>query len=172
MEVVLSIPREASDKIIGRADAAQRIAAWIAQERKVVFTNGCFDILHQGHVRYLAKARSLGDALIVGLNSDASIRRIKGEKRPVVSQEERAEVLASLECVDVVVFFEEDDPGALIAELKPMYLVKGADWPKEKVIGRETVEAMGGEVLNIPLVEGRSTTNIIDTVLERFSEHK
>ncbi len=104
MEVVLGIPREASGKITDLAEAALCIADWTAQKRKVVFTNGCFDILHQGHVRYLAQARALGDALVVGLNSDVSIRRIKGDKRPIMTQDERAEVLASLECVDVVVF--------------------------------------------------------------------
>jgi rfaE bifunctional protein nucleotidyltransferase chain/domain len=144
------------------------VARWRQVGRKVVFTNGCFDLLHQGHARYLAAARKLGDALVIGVNSDASVRRIKGEKRPILPEDERAELLASLECVDLVVLFEEDDPGELIKVLKPSILVKGADWPKEKVIGRETVEALGGEVLNIPLVEGRSTTSVIQTIKERF----
>jgi D-beta-D-heptose 7-phosphate kinase/D-beta-D-heptose 1-phosphate adenosyltransferase len=168
MEMILGVPRNARDKIVSREEAVERIADWSRKRRRTVFTNGCFDILHQGHVRYLAEARKIGDALVIGLNSDASIRRIKGEKRPILGEQERAELVASLECVDLVTLFEEDDPGELIRQLQPHYLVKGADWPKDKVIGRETVEALGGQVVNIPLVEGRSTTNIIETILERF----
>ncbi|NTV53467.1 MAG: D-glycero-beta-D-manno-heptose 1-phosphate adenylyltransferase [Candidatus Firestonebacteria bacterium] len=149
-------------------EAAVRVARWTEVGRKVVFTNGCFDLLHQGHARYLAAARRLGDALVVGLNSDASVRRLKGEKRPLLPEDERAELIASLECVDLVVIFGEDDPGALIATLKPFYLVKGADWPKEKVIGRETVLALGGDVVSMPLVEGRSTTQVIEEILKKY----
>jgi rfaE bifunctional protein nucleotidyltransferase chain/domain len=167
MEIILGIPRQAKNKIVSRLEAAQRVADWTLQSRKVVFTNGCFDLLHLGHVRYLAQARSLGDALVVGLNSDASVRRLKGPGRPVLSEPERSEIIASLECVDLVTVFAEDDPGRLISELKPGYLVKGADWPKDKVIGRETVEKLGGEVLSLPLVEGVSSTNIIDRILKK-----
>jgi len=172
MEIILGIPREAKSKIVSCQEAAARVVDWTAQSRQVVFTNGCFDLIHQGHVRYLAQARGLGDALVVGLNSDDSIRRIKGDKRPIMPEPERAEVIASLECVDLVTIFSEDDPKALIAAIKPKILVKGADWPKEKVVGREIVEALGGEVRNIPLVEGCSTTSIIETIVNRFSPAK
>jgi D-beta-D-heptose 7-phosphate kinase/D-beta-D-heptose 1-phosphate adenosyltransferase len=168
MEIVVGLPRDPGSKTVDRREAAVRVARWREVGRRVVFTNGCFDLMHQGHARYLAAARKLGDALVVGLNSDASVRRIKGEKRPILPQDERAELLASLECVDLVVVFEEDDPGALIQALKPGRLVKGADWPKEKIIGRETVEASGGDVVNIPLVEGRSTSSVIEEILKRF----
>jgi len=124
--------------------------------------------MHQGHVRYLYAARKLGDAMIVGLNSDESIRRLKGEKRPILPQAERAELLASLECVDLVVLFTEDDPGKLIAALKPRILVKGADWSKDKIIGRDVVVKHGGKVVTIPLVAGRSTSTIIETIRERY----
>lgn len=137
----------------------------------LVFTNGVFDILHRGHCDYLADARSLGDAMIVGLNSDASVRRIKGEKKPIVPEADRAAVLASLACVDYVVLFEEDTPQRLIATLLPDVLVKGGDYALDDIVGRGEVEAAGGRVLTIPLTEGRSSTNIIATILERYCEH-
>lgn len=168
MEIVVGLPRDPGSKILPRDSAAAVVAEWSRVGRRVVFTNGCFDLLHQGHARYLAAARKLGEALVVGVNSDASVRRIKGERRPLLPEDERAELIASLECVDLVVVFPEDDPGDLIAALKPKILVKGADWPKDQVIGRGTVEALGGEVVSIPLVTGRSTTNIIKTILERY----
>ena len=168
MEIVLGVPRDPAGKIMDRSRAQQQVKDWKAKGLKPVFTNGCFDLLHQGHVRYLAAARALGDVLIVGVNSDASVQRLKGERRPLLPEDERAELIASLECVDLVVIFPEDDPGDLIATLKPKVLVKGADWPKEKVIGREIVEAAGGQVINIPLVEGRSTSQIIETILQRY----
>ena len=168
MEIVVGLPRDPRSKIVDLPEAAARVARWTEVGRKVVFTNGCFDLLHQGHARYLAAARRLGDALVVGINSDDSVRRIKGEKRPLLPEDERAELIASLECVDLVIIFAEDDPGALIAALKPKVLVKGADWPKEKVIGRETVEAGGGEVKNLPLVAGRSTTKVIEEILKKY----
>ncbi len=170
MEVILSIPRDPRSKIMSQEEAAQTVKRWKTQARVPVFTNGCFDILHQGHVTYLHQARLLGDAMVVGINSDASVARIKGPKRPILSQQERAELVAALECVDLVVIFEEDNPGSLIARLEPLILVKGADWPKDQVIGRETVEALGGEVKSIPLVEGRSTTGIIDLILSRYGQ--
>ena len=168
MEIVVGLPRDPRSKIASREEAVARVARWAEVGRRVVFTNGCFDLLHQGHARYLAAARRLGDALVVGINSDASVRRLKGEKRPLLPEDERAELIASLECVDLVVIFGEDDPAALIAAIKPKVLVKGADWPKAKVIGREIVESLGGEVKNIPLVEGRSTTKVIEEILEKY----
>ncbi len=170
MEVILGVPRNPADKIVNRTEAAARVAKWTSQGRRTVFTNGCFDLLHQGHVHYLAAARRLGDALAVGINSDASVRRIKGPHRPILPEQERMELLASMECVDLVILFEEDDPGDLIAQLKPLVLVKGADWPKARIIGRETVEALHGQVVNIPLVEGHSTSKIIKTILDRYGK--
>ena len=136
--------------------------------KKVVFTNGCFDILHVGHVRYLARAREMGDLLVVGLNTDRSVRAIKGEKRPIVTQKERAEVLAALEIVDYVVLFDQPDPLRLILALKPDILVKGADWSKAEIIGREAVEKAGGRVARIPLVPGSSSTNVIEKILKTY----
>lgn len=136
--------------------------------KKVVFTNGCFDILHIGHVRYLNRARSMGDALIVGLNSDSSVRQIKGDPRPVMPESERAEVLAALACVDYVFIFSDLTPQRIIDAIVPDVLVKGADWDIRDIVGRDTVEKAGGVVVNIPLVEGASTSEIIRTILRRF----
>lgn len=141
-----------------------------SEGKKVVFTNGCFDILHAGHVDYLAKARSMGDVLIVGLNSDASVRRIKGELRPIVPQHERAFIIGNLKAVDFVTFFDEDTPAEIIDYLIPDMLVKGSDWNIDKIVGRETVEKNGGEVKTIDFVNSQSTTNIIKTVLERYRD--
>lgn len=139
------------------------------QGKKIVFTNGCFDILHVGHVRYLTKARKMGDLLIVGLNTDRSVRMIKGDKRPIVPEKERAEVLAALEIVDYVVLFDEPEPLRLIAALKPDILVKGADWSKGEIVGREMVEKAGGKVARIPLVPGSSSTNVIEKILSVYA---
>ena len=138
------------------------------QGRKLVFTNGCFDILHLGHVRYLNAARELGDCLAVAINSDRSVRQIKGENRPVIPELERAEILAGLACIDIVLIFDEPTPQSMIEAILPDVLVKGADWGGY-IVGRETVERAGGQVLSIPVVEGCSTTDIIRTVLDRFS---
>jgi rfaE bifunctional protein nucleotidyltransferase chain/domain len=138
--------------------------------KKIVFTNGCFDILHVGHVRYLNQARSLGDALVVGVNSDHSVRKIKGESRPIVPESERAEVLAALSCVDLVFIFDDPTPKRVIDAIVPDVLVKGADWDISDIVGRDTVEGAGGVVLNVPLVEGSSTTEIIQKVVERFGK--
>jgi len=138
--------------------------------RKVVFTNGCFDIIHAGHVRYLTKARSLGDMLVVGLNSDASVRAIKGPSRPIVPESERAEVLGALRCVDYVVIFNEDTPLSLITALRPDILVKGSDWAAHEIVGGDVVKKSGGRVARIRLLKGRSTTNIIKRVLELHKE--
>jgi len=135
-----------------------------AQGKKVVFTNGCFDILHVGHVRYLKKAKSLGDILIIGLNTDRSVRIIKGKNRPIVPEKERAEVLSALEFVDYIVFFNEPDPLHLIEALKPDILAKGADWSKDRIIGREIVENLGGRVVLVPMVAGASSTGLIEKI--------
>ena len=155
-----------SEKIIARE--ALIAARQQLRERglRVVFTNGCFDLLHPGHVRYLAEARALGDALIVALNSDASVRRLKGEGRPVLNESERAEVMAALAAVDFVTVFDEETPRRLIADLLPDVLVKGGDWPIETIVGREEVEAAGGRVLSLPYIEGSSTTDIIERILK------
>jgi rfaE bifunctional protein nucleotidyltransferase chain/domain len=126
-----------------------------------VFTNGVFDLLHPGHVRYLTEARSLGDALIVGLNSDRSVRTNKGPDRPINRAEERAEILLALSCVDAAVIFEEDTPLAAITRIEPDVLVKGADWGPDNIVGREVVERRGGRVVRVELTEGFSTTNLI-----------
>jgi len=130
----------------------------------LVFTNGCFDLIHAGHVRYLTQARALGDALVVALNSDRSVRALKGEGRPILNEQERAEVIASLEAVDYVIVFDEEAPRELIAALLPDVLVKGGDWPLNQIVGRDEVEAAGGKVLSLPYVEGSSTTDIIERI--------
>lgn len=136
------------------------------QGRRIVFTNGVFDILHPGHLRYLQHARSLGDALIVGLNADSSVRRNKGPERPINPQEERAEILEALECVDAVVLFEEDTPDRIIKAIQPDILVKGADWGENAIVGRDTVESRGGKVVRVPIEQGFSTTEIIRKIRE------
>ena len=136
------------------------------EEKHVVFTNGCFDLLHPGHVRYLTEARALGDALIVALNSDRSVRALKGEGRPILDETERAEVISALEAVDYVVVFDEDTPRELIARQVPDILVKGGDWPLDQIIGRNEVEAAGGRVVSLPYVEGQSTSDIISRILD------
>ena len=138
--------------------------------KRIVFTNGCFDIIHAGHVRYLKEARSLGDVLVVGLNSDESVRAIKGMNRPIVPQGERAEVLSSLRDVDYVVIFNEPDPYNTIAALRPDILVKGGDWSIENIIGRDIVESCGGKVCTIPFIEGASSTNIIESIIKKYGE--
>ncbi len=130
----------------------------------LVFTNGCFDLIHAGHVRYLTQARALGDALVVALNSDRSVRALKGEGRPILNEQERAEVIAALEAVDYVIVFDEETPRELIAALSPDVLVKGGDWPLNQIVGRDEVEAAGGKVLSLPYVEGSSTTDIIERI--------
>ncbi len=136
--------------------------------KKIVFTNGCFDLIHTGHTRYLAQAKSYGDLLLVAVNSDASVRKIKGEKRPINPEADRMETLAALETVDFVAAFDEPDPYRIITELRPDVLVKGGDWPIEKIIGRDVVEARGGRVVNVPYVEGASTTGIIEKIIKRY----
>ena len=147
------------------APDASALAATLAPRRaggaRIVFTNGCFDLLHPGHVRYLGAARALGDTLVVGLNDDASVRRLKGPGRPILGAAERVEVLTALSAVDYIVLFADDTPHDLIAALAPDVLVKGADWPSEEIVGRDLVLARGGRVERIPLVPGVSTSDII-----------
>ena len=147
-----------------RTEAAGYARQQQAAGRRVVFTNGVFDILHPGHVRYLREARALGDALIVGLNADASVRRNKGPERPINSEQDRAEILAALECVDGVVIFNEDTPAGIIEAVQPDVLVKGADWAEDAIVGRDTVEARGGRVVRVPIEKGFSTTSIIEKI--------
>ena len=141
-------------------------AIWKHEGRTVVFTNGCYDILHPGHIRLLESARSLGDLLILALNTDASVQRLKGPSRPLICQQDRAEMACALAAVDAVAFFDEDTPRELIAAVLPDVLIKGADWA-HFVAGREEVEAAGGQVLTVPLQPGFSTTNIVDEILKR-----
>src|SRR5919107_4819636 len=141
-----------------------------AEGRRLVFTNGCFDLLHVGHVRYLSEARRLGDALLVAINGDASVRVLKGAGRPILNESERAEILAALEAVDFVTVFDEDSPRALISEVLPDVLVKGGDYRPDEIHGREEVERAGGRVLSLPFVEGASTTGIIERVKAVISD--
>ena len=137
--------------------------------KRIVFTNGCFDILHPGHARYLSSAKNLGDYLIVALNSDRSVRSIKGTKRPIFPERMRAELLAALACVDCVLIFEEENPLRVIKSLLPHILAKGGDWQENQIIGADVVKANGGQVRRIPFVAGYSTTGIIDTIIHRYT---
>ena len=146
-------------------DEAARFAAAVRERGgSVVFTNGVFDLLHPGHVRYLQEARRLGDALIVGVNSDRSVRANKGAERPIMPQAERLEILSALECVDAVAIFDEDTPAEIIARIQPDILVKGADWGPDNIVGRDTVEARGGRVVRVDLAPGYSTTELVRKV--------
>jgi rfaE bifunctional protein nucleotidyltransferase chain/domain len=147
-----------------RAEAAAFAEAQRRAGRRVVFTNGVFDILHPGHIRYLRHARELGDVLIVGLNGDASVRRNKGPGRPINSQDERSEILAALDAVDAVVVFDEDTPDEIVKAVQPDVLVKGADWAEDAIVGRDTVEARGGRVVRIPVEQGFSTSSILEKI--------
>ena len=137
-------------------------------KKKVVFTNGCFDILHAGHIRFLKKAKKLGDILIVGLNSDSSVKKIKGKERPIINQRDRAEILSNLVMVDYVCFFDEDTPHNLISALVPDILVKGADYRKKDIVGKDIVEKNMGKVVRVKLARGKSTRNIINTILRKY----
>jgi len=160
-----------SPKIMTTNQMRQERDRLVSQGKKLVFTNGCFDILHRGHVTYLAFARNQGDALVVGVNSDASVKRNKGDDRPINSEEDRAYVLASLRAVDYVVIFDQKEPKDLIAEILPQVLVKGSDWA-HYVSGREVVEANGGCVVLADMVEGRSTTNTIERIVQVYGKAK
>jgi D-beta-D-heptose 7-phosphate kinase/D-beta-D-heptose 1-phosphate adenosyltransferase len=157
-------------KIKTRKELLRIIKDLKAKGKRIVFTNGCFDLLHIGHVRYLEKARALGDVLVVGINSDSSVRKLKGPKRPILPEEERAGVLSGLGCVDYITIFSETDPLKLITFLRPDLLVKGGDWTKDQTVGKEVVERLGGEVIIIPFIKGASTSNLIETILKRFQE--
>lgn len=150
---------------------ADGLSAYVARARaagrRIVFTNGVFDILHPGHLRYLQAARRHGDLLIVGLNADASVRRNKGSERPINPESERAEVLLALACVDAVSVFDEDTPAEIIRRVQPDVLVKGADWPADQIVGRDTVESRGGVVIREPIEQGFSTTSIVEKVKAR-----
>ena len=152
-------------KVQARAALVAQMAERRARGQRIVFTNGCFDLMHIGHTRYLEAARALGDVLVVGVNSDASVRALnKAPGRPIIPAEQRAEVIAALGCVDYVVLFDEADPAALIAALQPDVLVKGGDWTPDRIIGRDIVEARGGTVRTIPLVPGVSTTCLVERI--------
>ena len=150
--------------VLSLEQAAALVQALRAGGKAVVFTNGVFDLLHPGHVRYLADARRLGDALIVGVNSDRSVRAVKGPARPITPEAERAEILGALRSVDAVVIFDEETPHAIISRLQPDVLVKGADWAADHIVGRDVVEARGGRVVRIPLAPGYSTTAILERI--------
>jgi len=154
-----------TEKILRGPDEVRRVRASLrAQGQRLVFTNGCFDLLHVGHTRYLRQARRLGDALLVAINSDRSVRALKGPGRPVMCEGERAEVLAALAAVDYVTVFDEESPRALIAEVLPDVLAKGGDYALEEIHGREEVERAGGRVVALPFVEGVSTTDVIERI--------
>lgn len=149
------------NKILELEEAVERVTQLKRAGKRVVFTNGCFDLLHPGHTRYLSEARQLGDSLLVAVNSDRSVRALKGPDRPMIPEAERAEVLAALKCVDYVTVFDELTPRTLIARMLPHVLVKGADWGLSEIVGREEVEAAGGRVVSIPVVPGFSTSGLI-----------
>ena len=154
-------------KIMDKASIRLLAKQWKAEGQKLVFTNGCFDLLHFGHLHYLSEARDLGDKLIVGINSEASVKRLKGPTRPINDESTRFHLLAALVFVDAVVPFEEDTPLELIQAVSPQVLVKGGDWQPEQIVGSDLVLAAGGKVLSLPFVEGYSTTNIEQTILDR-----
>lgn len=156
------------NKRLDREILKHKLDALRKQGQKIAFTNGCFDILHVGHVRYLKEAKKTADILVLALNSDSSVRTIKGEKRPLVPEEERAEVLAALECIDFVTIFPELTPLELICYLKPDILIKGGDWTEDKVVGRDEIKQWGGHVTIIPKVAGKSTTNIVDKIISVY----
>jgi len=156
------------NKICTRESLKDKIDQLRKEGKKIVFTNGCFDILHVGHTRYLREAKRAGDILILALNSDESVRTLKGDKRPLVPEAERADVVASLESVDFVTIFHELTPLALIEFIKPDILIKGGDWEEENVVGRESLKRWGGRVVIIPEIKGSSTTNIIEKILNIY----
>jgi D-beta-D-heptose 7-phosphate kinase/D-beta-D-heptose 1-phosphate adenosyltransferase len=157
-------------EVISQEALGDRVRSLQREGKVVVFTNGCFDLLHIGHVRYLKAARELGDCLVVAINSDSSVRQLKGAQRPIISQEERAEILAALSSVDYVTIFDQLDPGRLISLLQPQVLVKGGDWPADRMVGKQEVEAAGGKVLSLPLVEGAGSSQIICSILKKYTK--
>jgi len=155
-------------KIKKREEAKKIISELRSKGKRIVFTNGCFDIIHVGHVRYLNEAKKIGDFLIVAINSDSSVKSIKGENRPITDERARAEIIAALEFVDMVIIFSEDTPYSLIKEIQPDILVKGGDWKEEEIVGADIVKERGGKVLTIPYVSGYSTTSIIEKIIYLF----
>jgi D-glycero-beta-D-manno-heptose 1-phosphate adenylyltransferase len=160
----MKIDRPGAARVLTEIQVAALVAEVRRTGRRIVFTNGVFDLLHPGHVRYLEEARALGDLLIVGLNADDSVRHSKGPGRPITPQDERAEVLAALAAVDAVVVFPEDTPADIIRRIEPDILVKGADWPADQIVGRDTVEARGGRVVVVPVEPGYSTASIVERI--------
>ena len=157
-----------SSKIIKLEDLLKKLKSTRQAGKRIVFTNGCFDILHIGHVRYLQSAKAEGDILVIGLNSDRSVHIIKGEKRPVISEQQRAEVLASVGFVDYIILFDEPDPHKLIAAIAPDVLVKGADWAEEQIVGADVVKAGGGRVVRVSVVPDVSTSQIIEDIIRKY----
>jgi len=154
--------------ILDRKTLKRKLEILKKQGEKIAFTNGCFDILHVGHVRYLKKAKKTADILVLALNSDSSVRKIKGDKRPLVSQQERAEIMAALEFIDFVTIFNETTPLKLITLLRPDVLIKGGDWPEDKIVGREEIKKWGGKLPIIPEIKGKHTTNLIATIRQVY----
>lgn len=150
-------------------DRLKKILTRQRHSKRIVFTNGCFDILHLGHIQYLEQAKAKGDLLVVGLNSDASVKRLKGKTRPILPQHDRARILAALECVDYVVLFGEDTPRNIIKTIEPDFLVKGGDWSPDTIVGSEIVRNKGGRVLTIPYLTNKSTTAIIEKILKTYT---
>ncbi|RKX23817.1 MAG: bifunctional heptose 7-phosphate kinase/heptose 1-phosphate adenyltransferase [Candidatus Zixiibacteriota bacterium] len=170
LTAALAKDQDLGRKILSKDRLAMVLEGYHQAGKEIIFTNGCFDLLHAGHVQYLQKARKLGDLLVLGLNSDESIRRLKGEKRPLLHQTERAQILAALDCVDYITIFEEDTPLELIRLIKPAVLAKGGDYVADEVVGREFVTSYGGRLVLLQFEDGKSTTNIIDEVLTRYRE--
>lgn len=169
VETVLADRMRGRRKILGRAALRRRLGSLRRAGMRIVLTNGCFDLLHPGHVRYLRAARQLGDLLVVAVNSDASVRRLKGPSRPLVPEADRCEVLAALEMVDYVVVFDEDTPAELIAALVPDVLVKGGDWVPDRIVGADVVRAHGGVVRSLPFARGYSTTALVQRIARRHA---
>ena len=160
----MRIDKDSSSRVLTWPETAAFVQSVRGTGQRIVFTNGVFDLLHPGHLRYLQHARRLGDVLIVGLNADASVSRNKGPGRPMTPELERAELLAALDCVDAVVIFEQDTPADIVKLVQPDILVKGADWPADQIVGRDTVEARGGKVVLVPVEQGHSTSAIVDRI--------
>lgn len=157
-----------SKKILSWEEAKTKVEAWQSEKQQIVFTNGCFDIVHLGHIDYLEKARNKGDRMVLGLNTDASVKRLKGEKRPIIEEYPRARLLATMEFIDAIVFFEEDTPLKLIEHIKPDILTKGSDYTVDNIVGADFVIKNGGRVETLDLVEGYSTSNIIKKIAENY----
>ncbi len=161
-----------TSKVVDIKTLKARLNALPRDRFRIVFTNGCFDILHAGHIRYLAEAKNAGDYLIVGLNSDLSVRSIKGDKRPIIPQNQRAEVLAGLTSIDYIIFFDEPDPYNLISEILPDVLVKGGDWTESTIIGAEVVKKNGGQMLCVPFEYDTSTSRIIKRIVKLYGNNE